>query len=270
MPSKPDPSAQAHAWNQIDHHLVSLKLRQARKQIDKQFPVPVKISGAGYPFKKIMGTHLERARKWTETVYGIYTEVWEKQGKARTPDFLNAVLNRAILPAIGASKGDAKHEMELWAVRTGRPYGLGLVQQGVVTGASRLKDEWRTRIEIESREFELEQARFASHANHLSAVHGAPGQVAPVQESSKSNKAKRQSKSKAPRGSDPDIVKRREIVKQNRDLSAQGICRLFDERDIPLTKSVQEAGSWCKAFKAPLYRHSVESLISRDRKVTSG
>lgn len=264
MPSKPNPAAQTRAWNQIDHQLVSLKLRQARKRIDKQFPVPVKIPRAGFPFEKIMGTHLERARKWAETKYGIYTEVWEKQGKEKAPDFLMAVLNRAILPAIGASKGDGKHEMELWAERTGRPYGVGLVQQALAMEASRLMGEWRTRIDIEVRELELEQARRASEAR---AVHSSVGQVAPVQELNKLSKSKRQSKST--RDSDPDIIKRRAIVKQNPQLTAQGICELFDANGIPLTKNAREATSWCKAFKAPQWRHSVEALISRDRRLTS-
>jgi hypothetical protein len=68
----------------------------------------------------------------------------------------------------------------------------------------------------------------------------------------------------------PEIAKRRAIVKQNPTLSAQGICHLFDEAHIPLTKSMQEAGTWSKAYKSDIHRHAIESLISRDKKAPFG
>jgi hypothetical protein len=73
-----------------------------------------------------------------------------------------------------------------------------------------------------------------------------------------------------PPGSTPDTVKRRAIVKKNPDLSSRGLCQLFDQEGIPLTKRLREARSWDAAYKAPVYRHSIESLISRDRKFVSG
>ena len=63
-----------------------------------------------------------------------------------------------------------------------------------------------------------------------------------------------------------DIVKRRAIVKQNPGLAAVGICRMFDDEEIPLTKNMREAGSWAKAYNSSVYRHSIDALICRDRK----
>jgi hypothetical protein len=269
MPSKPDPSAQARAWNQFEHNRYSSKLSAAKTEIDKKYHLPVKTWGVGNPFAKIMSVHIERAKEWAEKVHELCNEVWEEQGKARTPAFLWGVVHVYIQRAIRASVGSATDEMKQWAVRTNRSDGLGAVQQALAIETSRLKGEWRNRIEIEARELELEQARLASRTSHPGAVHASAGQVAPAQESSKSKRAKRRSKSKASRDSDPDIIKRRAIVKQNRNLTAQGICRLFDEAHIPLPKSIREAGSWSKAFKTPQWRHSIESLISRDRKATS-
>lgn len=66
--------------------------------------------------------------------------------------------------------------------------------------------------------------------------------------------------------SSPDIVKRRTIVFQNVGREAKGPCELFDNARIPLPKTAKEAGSWAKAYLSPSLRHSVESLISKDRK----
>jgi hypothetical protein len=65
---------------------------------------------------------------------------------------------------------------------------------------------------------------------------------------------------------DPDIEKRRMIVGQNLSLSTEGICVLLDEKKVPLTKSMYEAGSWAKAYKAKVYRANIYSLISKARK----
>lgn len=269
MPSKPDPFAQACAWNQVDHQLVILKLSKARKQIDERYHLPIRTPHAGDPFGVITRVHIERAREWAEKVYGIYNEVWEKQGKAKTPAFLRVVLEKAIQPAIGASVGNAKGELKLRAMRTSRPASLGSHQAALALAAERLKGEWRNRIGIEVRELELDQARRRSQARQPGVVQANPGQVFPVQETSKSDNPKRQSKPKALRDSDPDIIKRRAIVDQKRQLNAQGICELFDANGIPLTKKLKESGSWGRAFRAPHWRHSVESLISRDRRATS-
>jgi hypothetical protein len=77
------------------------------------------------------------------------------------------------------------------------------------------------------------------------------------------------SASKASWDSQPDILRRRAIVKQNPSLNAKGICQLFDDARVPLTKRMNEAGSWSKAYKASATRHPVEALISRDRKIVS-
>lgn len=66
--------------------------------------------------------------------------------------------------------------------------------------------------------------------------------------------------------STPNVVKRRCIVSQNPLLIAQGICKKFDDDNVPLPKSLEEAATWEKAYKAPIYRHRIDALISRDRK----
>ena len=69
------------------------------------------------------------------------------------------------------------------------------------------------------------------------------------------------------RPTDPDTIKRRAIVKQNPELTAEGLCEMFDFYNIPLPKKTKEAGTWVRAYKIPVLRHCIDSLIYRDRKV---
>jgi hypothetical protein len=73
--------------------------------------------------------------------------------------------------------------------------------------------------------------------------------------------------SKLPMDADPDVVKRRAIVKQNPELSARRLCGLFDDERIPLPKSMQGATSWVSAYtKSKKFRHAIDAMIYRDRK----
>ncbi len=68
------------------------------------------------------------------------------------------------------------------------------------------------------------------------------------------------------RDSSPDIQGRRRIVYENSMRRASDLCHLFDIASVPLPKSMSEARSWVRAYRAPTYTHSIDSLICRDRK----
>ena len=62
-----------------------------------------------------------------------------------------------------------------------------------------------------------------------------------------------------------DVGLRRSIVARNQNLQAIGLCYLFDSNGIPLPPGMQNAGGWERAYRKPIYRHRVESIISKDR-----
>lgn len=65
----------------------------------------------------------------------------------------------------------------------------------------------------------------------------------------------------------PHVAARRAIVnnKRNVGLAAVGLCRLFDQERIPLPRKMAEAQTWDRAYRSSAYRHSIDSLVSRDR-----
>jgi hypothetical protein len=71
---------------------------------------------------------------------------------------------------------------------------------------------------------------------------------------------------KLPGRGQPDVAKRRAIVKNHPNMEGLGLCELFDADKIPLPKRMRETGAWTKAWKTPIHKHALESLISRDRK----
>lgn len=68
---------------------------------------------------------------------------------------------------------------------------------------------------------------------------------------------------------DPEVAKRRSLVKANRDASACDLCQIFDRERVPLPYKWQAAGftSWVRAYKERTYRSRIDVLVSKDRRI---
>jgi hypothetical protein len=66
---------------------------------------------------------------------------------------------------------------------------------------------------------------------------------------------------------DPEVAKRRSLVKSNPDVSAKEMCEIFDRNNVPLPRRWQDAGlsSWVVACRNPNYTRRIRVLISKDR-----
>jgi len=74
------------------------------------------------------------------------------------------------------------------------------------------------------------------------------------------------------RGGDPEVGKRRSIVKGNRTKSAEELCKLFEFNQVCLPRDWQDdfsVRSWPEAYSNQKLKHAVQSLISRDKKATA-
>lgn len=73
--------------------------------------------------------------------------------------------------------------------------------------------------------------------------------------------------SKTGANDDPEVAKRRSLLRANPGVSAQEMCGIFDRERVPLPSKWQEAGlrSWIEANKKPQYRRRIQVLISKDR-----
>jgi len=67
---------------------------------------------------------------------------------------------------------------------------------------------------------------------------------------------------------DPEVAKRRALVKANPDASACDMCEIWDRASVPLRSKWQAAGfrSWADAYLNPQYRTRIDTLISKDRR----
>jgi hypothetical protein len=162
MPSAQDLTEQNRAWSQIDHQLISLKLTQAAGEMANKYAQRKQgyLSGElGDVFAAMIRVHIDWAKESAERTFEICTDVWEAQGKTKTPAFLRAVLNNRLLPAIEARVGVAGFEITNLARIKRNLAGLGSLLQTLAADANRLKGEWRRKIEIGARELELKQGR---------------------------------------------------------------------------------------------------------------
>jgi hypothetical protein len=66
---------------------------------------------------------------------------------------------------------------------------------------------------------------------------------------------------------DPEVAKRREIVRSNKDTPAGEMCDIFDREKVPLLVGWQNAGfkSWSQTYKDPEYKGNIQTMISRDK-----
>ena len=66
---------------------------------------------------------------------------------------------------------------------------------------------------------------------------------------------------------DKNIAKRRAIVKSNPNLSVKELCKMFDQRQIPVRRRWKTAGIewWTRAYHQGRFRGWVNKLVSKDR-----
>jgi len=68
---------------------------------------------------------------------------------------------------------------------------------------------------------------------------------------------------------EPEVAKRRAIVRQNQTETARGMCGVFDEAKVPLPSGWQEdfsVQSWEAAYRNPQLRGRIQAMISKDRR----
>lgn len=67
---------------------------------------------------------------------------------------------------------------------------------------------------------------------------------------------------------DPDVAKRKLLVKHNVGIKASELCAIFDRECVPVPTKWSAAGfdSWSRAYKNAPYKPRIEVLISKDRR----
>ncbi|HEV3277204.1 MAG TPA: hypothetical protein VG860_10350 [Terriglobia bacterium] len=165
-------------WAQINRQLVDLKIQQANAEFRATYTDrrPDDPEGNRWgQFVRWGDIHLERTNTWVEKVYAIYTEVWEKQGKTKTADFVRVVLKKALVPAIDGRIQTAKARISTTFRTTHSEGSLAALLASMTRKADQLKSEWVRKIEIEAHELQLEWAS-AGRQSSQGVAEGATGE----------------------------------------------------------------------------------------------
>ena len=166
--SRQSRSHQEAIWSQFDERLFLLKLdpiiKQRNRQIKKEIGgIHLQRPPTGHSWisqwMRIQIAHLKRV---PEQIYQVACEVWEIQGEEKTPEFVWAIVHKAILPGIEGRKNGVWDEFQRNAAAAGvreTDVRFGSGKQSLEAAVTSIKGEWRVKMETETRELKHEQRR---------------------------------------------------------------------------------------------------------------
>src|SRR5581483_6941270 len=148
-------------WQQIDLSLANLMLSNISEEIRKSIREEEhRIDVDNIRNENVLAIptlrlkmHLRRTGEWAQRIYDAYREVWQRQGKTLSPEFLRAVCARGVRVLVAARTGAVINELETEAVRT-RNYPeewLKATTAEFRREMQRLLAHWERRIEIDAK-----------------------------------------------------------------------------------------------------------------------
>jgi hypothetical protein len=176
-------------WDQVHRKLVKLKLRVFLKDLHERIAADAAykslqdlsnrvgvIPGAEqsiYPvFEKYLESMLLHIDQSARGTYDIYYDVWDKQGNKRSPEFLRAVFEKAVLPRIRRQESRVIAIIRQIAKPTNYPRVMLEAQINQFKERIKgLKQDWRDRIEIETTECDLAQVRPVEPSSKVEHTH---------------------------------------------------------------------------------------------------
>ena len=159
-------------WGLIDHALVGLKLTNLAEEMHQSIRAEIgqiQFNNIGNSNShavptQIIAMHLRRTDELIEKTYGVYCEVWEKQGHKKTADFVRAVSANAIPVIISARTTAVIAGLSSQRARTHSPIEPHNARvESFKQSMNRLAARWARKLKIEARECELSES--ASRSN---------------------------------------------------------------------------------------------------------
>ena len=144
-------------WYEIDQKLVTLKLSDLSKEMQKKFAKEKRRvqnesrktvnSGAYWP--KFLDMCVSHTDEWLSRTYQVYCDVWTTQGKENSADFIGAVLEKGLVPVIAVRRAVILGEMQLRSVRM-RETIDATAEDELTRRLQTLQADWKTKLDIEA------------------------------------------------------------------------------------------------------------------------
>ena len=212
---------------------------------------------------KVLSDHLDKA-DW------ICRNVWESHGLSIRGEFIREVVRQKVLDEMEKRSSELDQMLTL-AMHNKNIENRGPVLHRFQEARQQLKERKLDTYETEVRSLDTRNDEAAPKASTEStqgesvSVNRFAVRDAPVTQSLE-NKAKNAPRAKLER-SDPEVAKRRVLVRSNSTASAGEMCQIFDRTNVPLPTKWNEAFStWARAYKDDNYRGRIHTLISKDRR----
>ncbi|HXZ10810.1 MAG TPA: hypothetical protein VEG64_00330 [Candidatus Sulfotelmatobacter sp.] len=227
----------------FDQHLFELEMREPiqrmrREMIERRFQDSTfGVFPVGSSVQEV-DKDTSVLREFLEEVDKVCRGVWESDGEPNTPEFVREELRPRIFAALSDGEQIIRRQLGAWSLSNSAPPGvLEYFERKMLD----LKDDLSNRYEIEATRLGKQAIKVNKDSRKL-----------PI--SSKSH--------------DPEVAKRRAIVRSNRDIDASDLCETLDRSSVRLPAKWQEAGfkSWRDAYKEPKYRSRIDVLFAKDRR----
>jgi hypothetical protein len=156
-------------WEELDHSLVRLRLIDLADEKRISFDNRNNLNANAFPSLIL---NEERVDHRIRKTYEIYCDVWQKQGRAKSADFIRTVYVRGIVPIIHGRASAVASEFRRWGIRTSFSQELREAHlRSFHLKMLRLEDRWKRSLEAEAKECQYAARIAAAEAK----ARGTPG-----------------------------------------------------------------------------------------------
>jgi hypothetical protein len=261
-----------HLWRQIDRRLLALRLQESKRKFIESMAQDLRNAIKGsrkeqYPLLSTL-VWMNQMDAQAEDAYRIYREIWKKQGKKESPEFIRTLYQMVIVPRIDRHLKTMQGTFEKYC-QPNFPTADEMKTRLKLAAdwAAKLKDEWARKCEIKA--LELEHKKSEKQAQRDAGLESQTGKA--VVETQPTRPGRKPLET---------VRRRREIVckmmpsKKNFDDDEQlkNLFSTLDEEGIPLPNSPGAPRGWKPKDWVELLNHPASKetkrkvdLLIRDR-----
>ena len=154
------PIRPAFAWEDVDQSFIRPKTDELGREMSTTLfadqrqisSVERRKGNSGYFLPAFFAKQLERTDEWARRQYEIYCDGWYLQGRSKTPGFVRAVCDQAIVPLISGHQAAVRGHVDRMklAGRSANVTALGEWHRSI----KRLTSSWKQRLEADARALE--------------------------------------------------------------------------------------------------------------------
>jgi hypothetical protein len=161
-------------WEDLDQRLLSIREQELAEEMHKLAKEEtrevqqraIESKNGAYYVPEFFKAQLRVLDKWSERLYEIYRDVWEKQGNSITPVFIRAVRDRALTDLFAVRHSAVLGDLALRSMRRKKQLNATALRDWR-RKCDHLKNKWFSRLEVAALEMEHRAKKEHNALNRL-------------------------------------------------------------------------------------------------------